>query len=234
MTSETARTETPRPRSTSQNWHALIDRLVGASDEDRASSNARRNGHVHDPVDLARARRAAARHRALAKPGSFESTLSPVRSTPAESTTATSPPVRGVAARELREVLAARKLRYLAREDGERRRVALESGIERIVLMTGVHERKRNLEDEEDCEDEREVGEDHASPHSARNLKPTRRTVSIRPGSPSFLRSEATWTSSVRVGPYQWGSQTSSMICSRLTTAPGLARGARAGRTPSG
>ena len=102
---------------------------------------------------------------------------------------------------ELREVLAARKLRDLAREDSESRRVALQSGIERIVLMTGVHERKRNLEDEEDCEDEREVGEDHASPHSSRNLKPTLRTVSIRPGSPSFLRSEATWTSSVRGRP---------------------------------
>ena len=40
-------------------------------------------------------------------------------------------------------------------------------------------------------------------------------------GRPSLRRNEATCTSRVLVGPYQWGSQTSSRMVSRFTTAPG-------------
>jgi len=35
------------------------------------------------------------------------------------------------------------------------------------------------------------------------------------------LRTEATWTSSVFVGPYQWASQTASRMWLRLNTVPG-------------
>ena len=62
----------------------------------------------------------------------------------------------------------------------------------------------------------------------ARNRNPTPRTVSIQPGSPSFLRSDATCTSSVFVGPYQCGSQTFSSSSWRGRTAPASsARNAR-------
>ena len=55
----------------------------------------------------------------------------------------------------------------------------------------------------------------------SRSRRPMPRTVSIQPGSPSFLRSEATWTSIVFAEPYQVVCQTSSRIRWRLTTAPG-------------
>src|SRR5579875_1912169 len=51
-----------------------------------------------------------------------------------------------------------------------------------------------------------------SSPTVFPRRSPTRRTVSIHSGCPSLRRSEATCTSRVLVGPYQWGSQTSSRI----------------------
>ena len=45
-------------------------------------------------------------------------------------------------------------------------------------------------------------------------------TVASGRASPTFLRSWPTWTSSVFVGPYQFGSQTSSMSSVRVTTRP--------------
>ncbi len=54
-----------------------------------------------------------------------------------------------------------------------------------------------------------------------RRRKPTPRTASIQPGSPSFLRSAATCTSIVFGEPYQRVSHTSSKIRLRLSAAPG-------------
>ena len=62
--------------------------------------------------------------------------------------------------------------------------------------------------------------------------RPTRRTVSIHSGWPSLRRSDATCTSTVLVGPYQWGSHTSSRMVWRLTTAPGSSA-SRASRSNS-
>src|SRR4051794_36550165 len=99
----------------------------------------------------------------------------------------------------------------LARDRGERGGVALERAVGRIVLVSAVDERERDLEHDEHRDDDRQVREEKATPHGSRSLKPTVRTVSISVGSPSFLRNDATCTSSVLVGPYQCGSHTSSM-----------------------
>ena len=67
-----------------------------------------------------------------------------------------------------------------------------------------------------------EVAEEEPAAHGAgRRRKPTPRTVSIQPGSPSLRRSEPTWTSIVFVWPYQFVSQTCASSCCRVTTAPG-------------
>ena len=54
---------------------------------------------------------------------------------------------------------------------------------------------------------------------SSRYLTPCIVTMSV--GSPSFLRSDAMWTSSVFMGPHAGLFQTSSKMCSRRTTVPG-------------
>ena len=67
--------------------------------------------------------------------------------------------------------------------------------------------------------------EDRTSRHLTRggssNRNPTPRTASIQRASPSFLRTAATWASTVLVGPYQLVSQTCSRISVRRCTAPG-------------
>ena len=100
-------------------------------------------------------------------------------------------------------------------------RVALHLRRQARPLVAGVDEPERHLEHREDDDREREVAEEQA-PRHARSRNPTPRTVSISVGSPSFLRSEATWTSTVFDEPYQVVSQTSRRIRCRSTTTPGL------------
>src|SRR5207245_5868471 len=80
------------------------------------------------------------------------------------------------------------------------------------------------LQHEEHETGEQKVGEEepagHQPPLGEPSRKPTARTVSIQRGSPSFFRNEATWTSSVLLGPYQCESQTSSMIRVLGSAAP--------------
>ena len=83
---------------------------------------------------------------------------------------------------------------------------------------------ERHLEAEQDEQRDPEVAEQQPARHGTRSRKPTPRTVSIQPGSPSFRRSAATWTSIVFEEPYQLVCQTSASSRCRLTAAPGIAR----------
>ena len=130
---------------------------------------------------------------------------------------------------------------------GRRRGVELVAGLERLFVVAGEHggvaldvvlepphlpllveDRQRDLEDDQDDEGGEQVAEQqpagHGAPVASARRKPTPRTVSMSSGD-NFLRSEAMWTSSVLVEPHQFWSQTSSMSCLRVSTAPGsLAR----------
>ena len=89
-----------------------------------------------------------------------------------------------------------------------------------LLLVARVDEPERHLEHREDDDGEREVADQQAARH-ARSRSPTPRTVSISVGSPSFLRSAATCTSTVFDDPYQVVSHTSRRIRWRSTTTPG-------------
>ena len=80
---------------------------------------------------------------------------------------------------------------------------------------------ERHLEAEQDEQRDPEVAEQQPPGHGTCSRKPTPRTVSIQPGSPSFRRSAATWTSIVFEEPYQLVCQTSASSRCRLTAAPG-------------
>ena len=107
---------------------------------------------------------------------------------------------------------------------GEHRGVALDVVLEPSHLALLVEDRERDLEDEQDDDGGEQVPEQqpsgHGVPAASARRKPTPRTVSMSSGA-SFLRSDAMWTSSVLVEPHQFWSQTSSMSCLRLKTAPG-------------
>ena len=129
-----------------------------------------------------------------------------------------------------------------ARSDRERERVVLEVARQPALDRVRVRHPERDLEHEQDERGDREVADEQPPLHRrgparhsarARSRNPTPRTVSIQPGSPSFLRSDATCTSSVFVGPYQCGSHTfSSSSWRRSHRARRRRRGTRAGRTP--
>ena len=143
---------------------------------------------------------------------------------PLRSKIATWPPASGgEPLREATDVVIAGVLDDLLGKRGERAGVALERRVERVVLVACVDERKGKLEQQQHHRHEDEVADRavDASLAVCPSRKPTLCTFSMKPGWPSFLRSDATCTSRVLVGPYQWGSHTSSMICWRLTTAPG-------------
>ena len=93
----------------------------------------------------------------------------------------------------------------------ERDRVALDLRREVAPLVAGVR-RRRAAPRARRGRRARARGSSSSSRRvmRARSRKPTPRTVSIQPGSPSFLRSAATWTSIVFDEPYQVVSQTSS------------------------
>ena len=88
------------------------------------------------------------------------------------------------------------------------------------ALAARVDEPERHLEHREHDDRERQVADQQPARH-ARSRSPTPRTVSISVGSPSFLRSAATCTSTVFDEPYQVVSQTSRRILWRSTTTPG-------------
>ena len=83
--------------------------------------------------------------------------------------------------------------------------------VRRQVAALGalVLQAERHLEAEQDEQRHPEVAEQEPPGHGTRSRKPTPRTVSIQPGSPSFRRSAATWTSIVFEEPYQLVCQTS-------------------------
>ncbi len=115
-------------------------------------------------------------------------------------------------------------LQGVLRERGDRDRVPLDLPGEVAALVPAVGDPERHLEHEQDQQREPDVGQEQATAHGAgRRRKPTPRTVSIQPGSPSLRRSEPTWTSIVFVCPYQSVSQTWWSSCCRVTTAPGSA-----------
>ena len=131
------------------------------------------------------------------------------RRSPRRSTTTTRPPVLGAVAQPrsarsaTRSSLAGAPARP-PRATRARRRRAPPSPPGR-ALVARVRDPERHLE-------HRPVRQTSASGSSsssrrgssrARGGKPTPRTVSIQPGSPSFLRSAATWTSIVFDEPYQ-------------------------------
>ena len=91
---------------------------------------------------------------------------------------------------------------------------------------------ERHLEAEQDEQRDPEVAEQQPAGHGTCSRKPTPRTVSIQPGSPSFRRSAATWTSIVFEEPYQLVCQTSASNRCRLTAAPG-SRASAASRSNS-
>ena len=99
-------------------------------------------------------------------------------------------------------------------------------------LGARVLDAERHLERDEHEQRDAEVAEEQPPGHAARRRKPTPRTVSIQPGSPSLRRSAATWTSIVFAEPYQVVSQTSSSRRRRLTAAPG-SRASAASRSNS-
>ena len=99
-------------------------------------------------------------------------------------------------------------------------------------LRPRVLDAERHLERDEHEQRDAEVAEKKAPGHAARRRKPTPRTVSIHPGSPSLRRSDATWTSIVFAEPYHVVSQTSSSRRRRLTAAPG-SRASAASRSNS-
>src|SRR5450830_1791577 len=69
-----------------------------------------------------------------------------------------------------------------------------------VALVAPVDAAERNLEHREYEQRQPEIAEEQPPGHSGiRSLKPTPRTVSIQPGSPSLRRSEATCTSIVRL-----------------------------------
>ena len=96
----------------------------------------------------------------------------------------------------------------------------------RSCRRRGVGQGERNLQHGEQEDRQRQVAREEPPQGSsgAASRKPTPRTVSIQPGSPSFLRRDATCTSIVFVGPYQCVSQTSSSRRWRVSD------GARVGR----
>ena len=107
-------------------------------------------------------------------------------------------------------------------EGGERDGVALDLAGEVLPFAVRVGDRERDLEQREHEHGDGEVGREEPASHGCgASRRPTPRTVSIQRGSPSFFRSEATWTSIVFVGPNHSVFQTSRSMWSRLTTAPG-------------
>ena len=92
-----------------------------------------------------------------------------------------------------------------------------------LPLVAREGDPERDLEGQQDEERERQVAREQPTAHpGSPRRKPTPRTVSIQPGSPSFRRSEATWTSIVFVGPYQCVSHTSSRSCWRRDDRAGV------------
>ena len=109
-------------------------------------------------------------------------------------------------------------------ERGEDHRVTLDSRFEGTALGARVGEPQRDHQNREHEDRQGEVAEKELAAHGAgRSRNPTPRTVSIQLGSPSFLRSDATCTSSVFVVPIQCISQTSSRMRRRVKTLPGSA-----------
>ena len=89
-------------------------------------------------------------------------------------------------------------------EHGERRGVALDLGHGSGPVVAGQTDAEGNLERDHKCEREEEEAGEEPPPHwGTASLKPTPRLVSIHLGSPSFLRIEAMWTSTVFEVPYQ-------------------------------
>jgi hypothetical protein len=114
-----------------------------------------------------------------------------------------------VAVSDRHQVDGARILDALLDERRQRGRVVLETGGCDVLLVAAVDDTERDLQGEQDDRRHRQIRQDEPSPHrTVPRRNPTPRTVSTHRGSPSFFRNEATCTSSVRVGPYQWGSHT--------------------------
>ena len=127
----------------------------------------------------------------------------------------------------------------LRRPSGDGEGVALEAGDQPVPLDTtqvggerdvvgGQHERDQAHEDGGDapphwCTTATSVGAAGVACRAKRVSwrSPAGPPPSIQRWSPSFLRTAATWASTVFVGPYQWASQTCSRIAVRLRTAPG-------------
>src|SRR5262249_13049886 len=125
---------------------------------------------------------------------------------------------RVVALQPAREQL---RIRLGARVDGggDGVRLALEVLDRILARASALPQAARDAEDQDRDQRDQARGEDELAPHPS-NRKPTRRTVEISGGSPSLRRSHDMCMSSVLVDPYQWVSQTSSMIFSRSTTRP--------------
>src|SRR5207342_1028215 len=113
-------------------------------------------------------------------------------------------------------------LEHILRERADGHGIALDLGRQVVSLVPRERDGERHLEQGKNDEREDDVACEKAPGHGrATSRSPMPRTVSIQPGSPSFFRSEATWTSTVFVGPNHSVFQTSRSMWSRLTTAPG-------------
>ena len=119
------------------------------------------------------------------------------------------------------ELPARRRLDGVLGVGREHRRVVLDLRRQVAALGALVLHAERHLEATQDEQRDPEVAEQQPPGHGTRSRKPTPRTVSIQPGSPSLRRSAATWTSIVFEEPYQLVCQTSSSSRCRLTAAPG-------------
>ena len=207
---------------------------IGQRDVEEVASRASATSACRSP------RRRAARGRSrggwrsrdpVGLPGSESAMLRP-----SASTITTRPPARvAVARRErLRARASARPTRR--RRAAPAARIASENAscwrslVSRRSTEFAYDTPERDLEDEQDERGDREVADEQPPLHSLRprpslgerRAGGTRRRARSRsiPGSPSFLRNDATCTSSVFVGPYQCGSHTFSSSSWRGRTAP--------------